>query len=303
MKAVWSFWTKPFRSHRQSVWASERHHLLSWVLSVETTRMHYPETFLYTDCAGARLLVDGLGLEFAHVSTELNALEGHDPGWWALGKVYTYRLQTEPFIHLDNDVFLWKPLPQRIESAPVFAQNPEYFVVGASFYQPEKVELVLKRLTDGWLPEEWLWYRASGRAQKGECCGVFGGRRMDFIHHYADVALRLIGHPANQRGWRLLDAKIGHNILFEQYLLSACIEYHRSKPGSPYRDIDIQHLFKSVDDAFNPGNAARVGFTHLIAGAKRNTILAGRLEKRVQRDYPEHYERCIEMQQHLDVAT
>ena len=293
MKVVWSFWTKPVRAHCRSAWLSERHHLCAWILSVETAREHYPETCLYTDDAGAKLLIDGLGLEFEHISTGLNVIEGHDPGWWAIGKLYTYRLQTDPFVHLDNDVFLWKPLPKRIELAPVFAQNPEYFVAGASYYQPQAFELVLKHLTDGWIPREWAWYRSAGQLQKAECCGVFGGNRIDLIKYYANLAIRLIEHPANQRGWGLLDDKIGHNILFEQYLLSACIEYHRNKPDSPYQDIDIQYLFKSSDDAFNPENAAQVGFTHLIADAKRNVIVADRVEKRVQGDYPEHYERCM----------
>jgi len=71
------------------------------------------------------MLVDGIGLEFDRVSTSLNALDAHDPGWWALGKLYTYRAQREPFVHLDNDVFLWRPLPERLASAPLLAQNPE----------------------------------------------------------------------------------------------------------------------------------------------------------------------------------
>ena len=33
MKAVWSFWSKPFAAHRHGSWASEKHHLSAWVLS------------------------------------------------------------------------------------------------------------------------------------------------------------------------------------------------------------------------------------------------------------------------------
>jgi hypothetical protein len=79
---------------------------------------------LVTDDAGARMLVDGLGLQFTRVSTELNALAKHDPDWWNLGKIHAYHLQMEPFVHIDSDVFLWKRLPPRLEHADVFAQNP-----------------------------------------------------------------------------------------------------------------------------------------------------------------------------------
>jgi hypothetical protein len=58
MKAVWSFWSKPFAAHRHAMWPSEKHHLCSWVLSVETARQHYPDTWLVTDNAGARMLMD-----------------------------------------------------------------------------------------------------------------------------------------------------------------------------------------------------------------------------------------------------
>lgn len=89
MRAVWTFWTKPFEARQRWAWRSRKHHLLAWVLSLGTARRHYPHTVLFTDDAGARMLVDGLGLDFAEVRTDLNALDGDDPGWWALGKLHT----------------------------------------------------------------------------------------------------------------------------------------------------------------------------------------------------------------------
>jgi hypothetical protein len=90
MRAVWSFWTKPFHAYYKGNWASEKHHLLAWVLSVETARKHYPVTALITDDDGARLLVDGLGLQFTCVSTALNALPNLEHEWFNLGKLYAY---------------------------------------------------------------------------------------------------------------------------------------------------------------------------------------------------------------------
>src|SRR5512144_869064 len=114
MRAVWSFWSKPYAAHRVRVWASEKHHRLSWILSLERARRHYRPTVLYTDDDGVRLLVDGLGLDFDAVHTTLNALSATDPEWWALGKLYAYRSQSEAFVHVDNDVFLWKRLPTEL---------------------------------------------------------------------------------------------------------------------------------------------------------------------------------------------
>ncbi|MBI1259052.1 MAG: hypothetical protein GC204_16405, partial [Chloroflexi bacterium] len=95
------------------------------------------------------MLIEGLGLKFDHVSLDLNALKDHDPQWWSLGKTYTYRLQTVPFIHLDNDVFLWKRLRPEVESASVITQNPEYFADGVFYYRPELVDYAIKGIHDG----------------------------------------------------------------------------------------------------------------------------------------------------------
>ena|ERR1035437_10813147 len=93
MRSVWSFWTKLWRERTGTSWPSEQHHLLAWILSFETARKHYPKTSLVTDDAGARMLVDGLGLGFDDVSTELNALADHDPAIWMLGKLRAYRVR------------------------------------------------------------------------------------------------------------------------------------------------------------------------------------------------------------------
>ncbi len=292
MKAVWSFWSKPFEAHCRLSWPSARHHLFAWVLSVETARRHYPDTWLITDDAGARMLVDRLGLPFTRVSTELNALAHHNPDWWALGKVYAYRMQTEPFVHIDSDVFLWKPLPDRLERADVFAQNPESISVSTSHYRPEQLEQALRHTTGGWLPDEWHWYRRTG-IRRAECCGILGGNRIDFINHFANASLKLIEDPSNRYALQMLHDKRAFMLVIEQYLLSAFVEYHKASAVLPAGSVGIEYLFHSIDDLWNPDCAAQTGFTHLLSGTKRNPLFADRLENRVQRDYPEHYRRCL----------
>lgn len=290
-RAVWSFWSKPFQTYRKSFWFSEKHHLLSWVLSFERARQLYPETVLITDDDGVRLLIDGLGLEFHTVSNELNALKTQNPDWWVSGKLYAYRAQTQPFVHLDNDVFLWKALPERAIAAPVFAQNPEYFTFGDenAWYRPEVYKATVES-THGWLPDEFNWY-VSGRGNQPMCCGIFGGSRVDFINYYADQAIQLVEHPQNQRALPLLPRKTLDSFMVEQYFLAACVFYHQNQEKSVYRDVYIECLFNSYEEAFR--EAEKVGFTHLLGGAKRNPELADKLERRVAKDYPDRYERCL----------
>jgi len=262
-----------------------------WSLSVREASQHYPDTWLYTDDDGARFLVDKLGLSFAHVRTDLNALAGHDPDWWALGKIHTYRLQEEPFIHLDNDVFLWLPLPESLVHAALFAQNPEPFTLGAAYYKPERIESVLAGV-NGWLPDEWTWYRASRQDLRGECCGIYGGTRLDFIHHVANLAFELIEHPTNRTAISQLENKSHFIVVLEQFLPAASLEYHRSRSDSPFRDISIAYLFDSVADLFSSEHAARTGYSHLQWVHKKNLKALRLLEERLWRDDPAQFERC-----------
>lgn len=283
MRAVWSFWTKPFAAHHAQAWLTGTHHLLAWVLSVGAAARHYPSTALVTDDEGARLLVDGLGLEFTSVSTGLNALDADDPAWWVLGKLWTYRAQREPFVHIDSDVFLWKPLPPRLSAAPVLAQNPERFPsTGDSWYRPAPCDAAL-RAAGGWLPEEWTWY-TSRRISRAVCCGILGGNDTAFLSDYADRAMRMVRDPRNRRAWRALGGVVGDNILVEQYFLAACLEY---------RGVEIACLFPSADAAFDEAAASQAGYTHLIGAAKTNPALLARLERRVRREYPALFERCL----------
>ena len=291
MQAVWSFWSKPYAAHHRRVWLSDFHHRLAWVLSVKSASRHYPRTVLVTDADGARLLVDELGLRFTTVSTTLSALDDEDPEWWVLGKLWAYRQQREPFVHLDSDVFLWKRLPVKVERAAVCAQNPEFFpLTEDSWYRPHAYEEAIRSVS-GWSPAEWRW-STSRRIGKAVCCGILGGTATDFLSYYADLAIRMVQHPRNRAAWAALGSPVGDNILVEQYLLAACLEFHRNRLGSPYRHVNAAYLFDSTDEAFDERRAARVGYTHLIGGAKNDPGMMLRLEARVRREYPDLYERC-----------
>jgi len=292
MQAVWSFWTKPYRAHHHGVWLTDAHHLFAWVLSVETAKRHYDRTCLVTDDDGAQLLVGRLGLEFTSVSTALTALRDANPAWWVLGKLWAYRLQSQPFVHIDNDVFLWKRLPERVERAAVFAQNPEWFPAeGESWYRPHAFDRAF-RTYSGWTPDEWRWYTAR-RGSEAICCGILGGTHVQFLSYYARLAIEMIEHPHNAAASRSLGSCIGDNILFEQYLLAACLAYHADAERSRFGTMDVAYIFESTDAAFDETQARQAGYTHLIGGAKSNRALAARLEMRVRRDYPDLYHRAL----------
>ena len=297
MRAVWSFWSKPFHQWKGRIWQTPSHHLMAWGLSLRLARRHFAETALVTDTAGKELLVDRLGLSFDHVSCELDCLRHADAGWWALGKLVAYSLQQEPFIHLDTDVFLWKPLPATLLSAPVIAQCPERHFVANQWCSPTQIEALFARfgLT---LPAEWEWFRATDATWfREENCGILGGNRLDFLHYYARMAVDLALNPSNADAWSTVHDKGGFNMLLEQFLLSACLGFHRFDPATQFPGISIRHLFPSWDSAFNQQDAARVGFTHLLGDAKSDPRVTQRLERRLAQEDPAFHRHCLRVAQ------
>ena len=287
MRAVWSFWSRPYQFRLGRNWFSEFHHLLAWGVSLQSARRHYPETVLITDTPGKKMLVDELGLPFTDVSTELDVLRDADPAWWALGKLVAYTLQDRPFVHIDTDVFLWQPLAAQLCQAPVFVQCPEYYPRHERRSAPIEDSFEAAQLP---LPAEWQWAASRDDAYiREENCGILGGSRPDFIRHYAQTALDLILRPEYAAVWRHVDKC---NMVMEQFFLAACADYHRFHPTSPYRGVHIRYVFPSWGEAANPASSARAGFTHLLGEAKSSALVAGRLEERVRRENPDFLRRC-----------
>jgi hypothetical protein len=289
MRAVWSFWSRPLAARTGRPWHSSLHHLLAWGLSLSCARRHYPDTMLVTDCAGKKLLVDSLGLEFRSVSTELERLRDADPDWWALGKLVAYSIQDRPFVHIDTDVFLWKPLAPEVADAPVLAQCPEYFHHNA--------DRGIREIGDAFaacgaaMPVEWEW--AGSREDtwvREENCGIVGGYRADFLRYYAQTAADLILNSANASAWQRVAYK--SNMAVEQFFLAACVDFHRHHPASPFRGVRVRYVFPTWDDAVNPNCATRAGFTHLLGDSKSSAAVARRLEMRVSREDRAFLHRC-----------
>ena len=132
MRIVQTFWTAGQDPLKHSFgWSHPQYNLMSWALSCLSLREHYDDVELYTDSAGYHILIEVLGLPYTKthvVFDDFKCLPHH----WALAKIKTYSMQTEPFIHVDGDVYLPQPLPKEIENAPLVAQNRE---IGTQYYR------------------------------------------------------------------------------------------------------------------------------------------------------------------------
>lgn len=122
LKIVHSFWSKPafddhqdyYNSRQTAGWLNLRYFLLSSCLSCLTAIRHHKRIELHTDQKGYDYLIDLLQLPYNDVYLSLNDLNHLDHRLWVQAKFKAFKLQKEPFIHIDNDVYLWKELFQTV---------------------------------------------------------------------------------------------------------------------------------------------------------------------------------------------
>lgn len=277
MKAVFTFCTKFFNEQNahggfldaEAFWCS-------CTLSVLLAKRHIGRVALYTDSRGAQLLAP-LRLPFDEVHLVFDDFD-FPPQLWMASKLRTYRLQREPFVHLDLDAYLWAPLPPRLVGAEILAQSSEegyacydwvltYFLRNAGFV-PDFVR--------SHVAQHGLRVRALN-------AGIYGGRNLAAIHASCDAAFATIEHPANQAMFADLTAHHSQggelfyefNILLEQYFASVYYHEHR---------LEVQYVLSEHEPPY---------FTHLLGDAKRDADNVRDLKNRVIRDYPPFHQRVL----------
>lgn len=249
-----------------SNWISAEAHFLGWIKAVDHVRMWFPQVDIVTDTVGAKVLVDQLGLRFDNVDILLDHVPAPD-GLWAAGKILAYAAQRDPFIHLDADCFLYKPLPDWFLAADAGVQNIEDGGWFDSAYRPE-IQHSNAVHTD--LPDVW------GAADYSICMGLYSCRNMAFNDAYTRAALRYTGGS----GWDRVSNPGSYSIVAEQWI-AACTA---KAMGVPFTYLS-QNIFED-------GEA--LGYCHLW-GAKKHKVIEDQLRRVVTRDNPGAVDRLRRM--------
>jgi hypothetical protein len=283
MKIVQTFWTGNLQQHplhNTGGWLSAEYHWQSWALSVLQLRQFYDEVELVTDAAGKHILIDVLGLPYTSVQVVLDeALAAYPQELWALAKIYAYSVQTKSFLHVDGDVFIWKRFEDRIEEAPLVAQN---FEIDFPFYQAPLRTVQ----TDFNNIPKCMTAELENQSQIFSCnTGVIGGQDLSIFQEYKNYAFGFIDSNINN----LLKVEIKHfNICFEQFLYY-CLA--KEKGVALNYVIDNQGQFDPTYPGF--ANFHKVPFDdwyiHCMAEYKRQEVVVRHLSKRLRQDYPNYY--------------
>lgn len=191
MRAVWSFWSRPFSGRS---WMLQHHEWASFALSCVVASRHYSDTLLVTDSDGARLFA-ALGVPFGEISTALDALGAVDPRHPNRDKLRAHRVACElgdPYVHVDGDVFLWAPLAPHVERAPVFCES--IFSAGGIGHWAREV---FER-HGGSVPPSW------GHGDSSLAGGILGGNDLETLHQWIDEAEAWEDDPRNSEAWQHL---------------------------------------------------------------------------------------------------
>jgi len=258
-------------------WATPFHELLSWSMSSHLLRQRFRTTRFVTSTAGKKMLVDKLGLQFDDVTIAFDDMPSAFDDFWAFSKLMAEAMQTEPFMHIDEDVFLWEDLPVDIFQAPVIVQSYEPLL--AEIYHLTDIEQKLK-----YLPPAWAYGR---KLTNAICAGVVGGTDLEFFRDYVQQATEFVAHPSNLEPWQRLDRHFGMCVA-EQYLLLAV---------ATQRGVKVRRLIQSdIYSKAGSEEANALGYTH-IWGAKPRPATARLVEDYARRYFPAMVEQCSRIAQ------
>lgn len=285
MKIIQSFWSKPFFKENDDLnarfkggWLSANFFFYSCLLSCLKFRQNYGEVSLFTDDLGKELLIDKLQIPYSKVQLDLNSLQHYPSELWALGKILTYSLQQEPFIHADTDVFVWNKFPKQLLEADLLAQNFE-------FNFPKYAAVLETALTEfrNFSRDSFPLYDQTKDVFAFNA-GIIGGNNTSFFKEFKAKVFQIIDDNLD----KLNKIDIGvFNMVYEQML---GFELAQKK------QIEINFLKPKMNEAFTNVMKFHLvpikeNYIHTVGYAKKSIEMCEQLKYRLKYEFPLEYEK------------
>lgn len=264
MIGVYSFWGKPFWKSGGG-YLSGRHFLSLLLLSVAYSKRHFTKVEMYC-CSESKAIFEDMDI-FDRVVPIMDAL-GDLPDWhWAVAKMLTFSAQQTPFLHIDNDAFISKPLPKQKIFSPVISQCAERYTDFHGNYKPQL------NLINAFYDKPMFWRKdwPNVKYPFSYNTGIFGGCDIEFIQRYATSGVEFM----LRYGSKLGDV----NTTIEQAYLAMCCAH------------DDEPMTTIIDDWRNNRQAKEMGYRHYWGGTKRGKAISGEyhldlIEQQLQEEFP-----------------
>lgn len=266
MIAIYSYWdTTGDLTKSAGNWSNPKFMLYSLVHSVKKSKEHFGYAKMITT-SSCKEIFESLEI-FDEVTTELDNIAHYPKSLWALGKIYAYSIQTEPFIHLDNDVQLEKPINDNLLKKDVVVQSVEDDWRFTSFYQ----WMITEHLFKGGFKTEVEKFNEIKSAYN---MAIYLCNDLKFNKEYCDEAFKMVDE--NVELFTELHKKYCLSIIFEQYLINLLALKNQ---------VNVGWLMYHADNSKNKD----IGYRH-IWGAKRNENWYNWFKKVIEMSYPKQYE-------------
>ncbi|MES2730204.1 MAG: DUF6734 family protein [Bacteroidota bacterium] len=284
MKIIHSFWSKPaFHSNQNhdnarkfGGWLNYKYFLYSTCFSCLTLKRHHKKIDLFTDDKGADIFINQLNLPYDNVSLLLNDLAEEDHRLWVLGKLKTIAAQQEPFMHIDNDVYLWREIPTDY--------SHPYLIAQSQLLMPTPYRNALNEVFEHFdhIPS-CLLVKPTPQTKIANI-GIIGGNDLGFFQEYCATAYTFLENNKE----KLPQINIGFfNQILDEYLFT-CLANEKEFPvqcliNDPYDDKEMLavlrfHLVPVFDK-----------YIHLVGIAKQNVMACEQLELRFEYEFPQEY--------------
>jgi hypothetical protein len=276
-KAVFSYFNTDESFGNNCGFAKYSDFLYTTSLSILCASRLFKEVQFISSDWGVKLFSD-INLPVTSYSNKLNEMTTVSKYFWAYGKLLAYCEQTKPFVHLDNDVFLWEPLPKRILTAPLCFQSLEPFdMPGYQYYNQLKECWVIAPVR----PQTIVDNEVTDFAYN---CGICGGNDLSLFQEHRELSAEYIFAPENQKLFfrRFRDMAVHQNLFHEQYFLACLIKKYGMRDK-------VQVLSENAMDI--PG---KLKYTHLWGTTKTDPGTMARVQLRLRKEDKALFERVEE---------
>ena len=263
-KAVFSYFNPDESFGNRCGFARYSDFLFTTALSVLCASRYFKEVQFISSDWGLDI-IKPLNMPITSYSNKLNEMKSVSKYFWAYGKLLAYNEQDVPFVHIDNDVFLWEPLPKKVLRAKLCFQSFEPFdQPGYGFYDMLKPSFKKAPVKPRAIVENEVTDFAYN-------CGICGGHELSIFKEWIACSAEYIFAPKNQDIFfkKFANVLIHQNLFHEQYFLACLIKKHdlrRSVQVLAKNAIDIPQVLK---------------YTHLWGTTKKDKGMMARVRMRL----------------------
>jgi len=207
---------------------------------------------------------------------------------WGLLKFHVFSLQTEPFVHIDGDVFIFNDLLSKYDNENKYdgiVQSIEIdkkYGIYDTFYNTNKTKLIeIGFIDELMINKSYDQYKAI----IGYNNGIVGFKNLKFMGDYIESAYKL----NNLINSGIFTGVKHQTMIFEQYLLYLMALRDEKNIYEVLPSSDI------IEIGYNEtGN--KHGYTHLLSGNKYVGSFVQLVRNKILRDYPEYAENIHEFE-------